>query len=195
MAGFRFNHSRRHDRDIVGDHARIDAVIFCQSAGSASELPQFARIDPPHREAGCQQDADDLTLVTAARFQADRGDRPSRQSSDQLSPAGRVIGDTKSPPTGSDCYVQTIDRNIDPDIIRLAHLRTPSLLMRARALATVRVWKIWLERQAHPRSDSRDAHGLPAMAGTGPNRAPVTAENAPIPTYKMRRYRSFRGGD
>src|SRR6516225_6229504 len=38
--------------------------------------------------------------------------------------------------------VNTIDRNIDPDIVRFAHLRTPSLLMRARALATVRVWKI-----------------------------------------------------
>ena len=145
------NHSRRHDRDIVGDQTRIDAVIFRQSAGSASELPQFVRIDPPHREAGCQQDPDDLTLVTAARFQADRGDRTSRQSSEQLSPAGGVVGDAKSSPTGSDCYVQTIDRNIDPDIVRLAHLRTPSLLMRARALATVRVRKIWLERRARPR--------------------------------------------
>src|SRR5262252_7993507 len=76
-------------------------------------------------------------------------------------------GDTKSSPAGSDRYVQTIDRNIDPDIVRFAHLRTPSLLMRARALATVRVWKIWLERQAHPRSNSQDAHGLPAMAGAG----------------------------
>jgi hypothetical protein len=77
----------------------------------------------------------------------------------------RVVGDAKSSPTGSDCYVQRIDRNIDPHIIRLAHLRTPSLLMRARALATVRVWKIWLERRARPRSDSQDAHGLPVRRG------------------------------
>jgi hypothetical protein len=53
----------------------------------------------------------------------------------------------------------------DPDIVRLAHLRT--MLMRARALATVRVWKISLERQARPRFDGRDAHALPAIAGTG----------------------------
>ena len=32
----------------------------------------------------------------ATRFQADRGDRTLRQSSDQLSPAGRVVGDTKT---------------------------------------------------------------------------------------------------
>src|SRR5215472_12447268 len=162
------NHSRRHDRDIVGDQARIDAVILRQSAGSASKLPQFVRVDPPHREAGCQQDADDATLVAATRFQADRGDRTLRQSSDQLSPAGRVVGDTKTAPSGSDCYVQTIDRNIDSDIVRFAHLRTPSLLMRARALATVRVWKIWLERQAHPLSNSQDAHGLRGPAHAEP---------------------------
>ena len=168
------NHSGRHDRDIIGDQARIETVIFRQSARSASELSQFVRVDPLHREAGCQQDADDATLVAATRFQADRGDRTLRQSSDQLSPAGRVVGDTKTAPSGSDCYIQTIDRNIDPDIVRFAHLRAPSLLMRARALATVRVWKIWLERQAHPRFDSRDAHGPPAMAEPARNRAPVT---------------------
>src|SRR6516162_5548859 len=186
------NHSGRHDRNIVGDQARIDAVVFRQSAGSASKLPHFVRVDPPHREAGCQQDADDATLVAATRLQADRGDRTSRQSSDQLSPAGRVVGDTKTAPSGSDCYVQTIDRNIDPDIVRLAHLRTPSLLMRARALATVRVWKIWLERRARPRSDSQDAHGLPVMAGPVRDRATVIPENALFQTYKTRRYRPFR---
>src|SRR6516165_3371068 len=186
------NHSGRHDRNIVGDQARIDAVVFRQSAGSASKLPQFVRVDPPHREAGCQQDADDATLVAATRFQADRGDRTLRQSSDQLSPAGRVVGDTKTAPSGSDCYVQTIDRNIDPDIVRFAHLRTPSLLMRARALATVRVWKIWLERQAHPRSDSQDAHGLPVMAGPVRDRATVIPENARFQTYKTRRFQTLR---
>src|SRR5262249_55929489 len=129
------------------------------------------------------------TLVTATRFQADRGDRTSRQSSEQLSPAGCVVGDAKSSPTGSDCYVQTIDRNIDPDIVRLAHLRTPSLLMRARALATVRVWKIWLERRARPRSDSQDAHGLPVIAGPVRDRATVIPENARFQTYKTRRKR------
>jgi hypothetical protein len=185
------NHSRRHDRDIVGDQTRIDAVIFRQSAGSASKLPQFVRIDPPHREAGCQQDPDDVTLVTAARFQADRGDCTARQSSEQFSPAGYVVGDAKSSPTGSDCYVKTIDRNIDPDIVRLTHLRTPSLLMRARALATVRVWKIWLERRARPRSDSQDAHGLPVMAGPVRHRATVIPENARFQTYKTRRLQSF----
>ena len=89
-------------------------------------------------------------------------------------PAHSVVGDTKSAPTGSDRYVQTIDRNIDPDIVKLVHLRTSSLLMRVRAVATVRVSKIWRERQAHPRPNSLDAHGLPAMTGAGCTEAPVT---------------------
>jgi predicted deacylase len=46
------------------------------------------------------------------------------EQSDQLSPAGRVVADSKTAPAGSDRYVQTIDRNIDPDIVRFAHLRT-----------------------------------------------------------------------
>src|SRR5262245_18461585 len=45
------------------------------------------------------------------------------------------------------------------------HLRIPSLLMRARALATVRVWKKRPEHQAHSRSDIRDACGLPVATG------------------------------
>jgi hypothetical protein len=115
----------------------------------------------------------------ARRFQADRGDRTSRQPSDQLIPTRRAVGDTKSAPAGSDSYVQTIDRNIDPDIVKFDHLRTPSLLMRVRALATVRVGRIWRERQADPRPNSRDAHGLPAMTGAGRTQALVTLEKGP----------------
>jgi hypothetical protein len=107
------NNARRHDGDIIGDEARIDAVIFRQSARSASELSQLVRIDPPYRQAGGQQDADNATLVTAARFQADRGDRPSRQSGKQLSPASRVVGDKKPPPPGR---IATSKRSIDTSI-------------------------------------------------------------------------------
>jgi len=39
------------------------------------------------------------------------------------------------------------------------------LLMRARALATVRVWKKRLEHQAHSRSDIRGGCGLPVATG------------------------------
>src|SRR5262245_66155070 len=54
---------------------------------------------------------------------------------------------------------------IDPiDVVNCAireYLRNPSLLMRARALATVRVWKKRPEHQAHSRSDIRGGCGLP----------------------------------
>jgi hypothetical protein len=39
------------------------------------------------------------------------------------------------------------------------------LLMRARALATVRVWKKRLEHQAHVRSAIRGGYGLPVATG------------------------------
>ena len=54
-----------------------------------------------------------------------------------------------------------------PAIGKLFHLRIPSLLMRARAQATVRVWKNRLEHQAHSRSNFRGACGLPVATGAG----------------------------
>src|SRR5882757_7740477 len=65
-------------------------------------------------------------------------------------------------------------RNIDADMARFAHLRTPSLLTRARALATVRVWKRWLEHQAHSRSDSRRSRASSHDGGWPVNRPPST---------------------
>ena len=50
-------------------------------------------------------------------------------------------------------------------VAMLCHLRPPSLLMRARALATVREWKKRLERQAHSRSIDRGSCGLPVETG------------------------------
>jgi hypothetical protein len=47
----------------------------------------------------------------------------------------------------------------------LCHLRIPSLLMRARALATVRAWKKRLEHQAHSRAMNRGGRGLPVATG------------------------------
>jgi hypothetical protein len=45
------------------------------------------------------------------------------------------------------------------------HLRTPSLLMRARAQATVRGWKKRPELQAHSRFANRGGCGLPVATG------------------------------
>src|SRR3954467_6264471 len=100
------------------------------------ELAKPIGVDPAHRQAGCQQSADDAALVTAARFQADGAGRIAAHSRDQLGPTSRVVGDTKALPIWPDGHIQTVQRNVDPNTVRFAHLRTPSLLMR-RAPATV----------------------------------------------------------
>jgi hypothetical protein len=46
-----------------------------------------------------------------------------------------------------------------------SHLPTPSLLIRARAQATVRVWKKRPELQAHSRFTIQDGCGLPVATG------------------------------
>jgi len=61
--------------------------------------------------------------------------------------------------------VQTLLRYVNSTVAMLCHLRAPSLLMRARALATVREWKKRLERQAHSRSIGRGGCGLPVETG------------------------------
>jgi hypothetical protein len=62
--------------------------------------------------------------------------------------------------------VQTILRHVDS--AKREHLRIPSLLMRARAHATVRVWKKRLELQAHSRTQVRSDCGLPVATGAVP---------------------------
>ena len=61
--------------------------------------------------------------------------------------------------------VQAIFRDIDSAKREHSHLRTPSLLMRARAQATVRVWKKRPELQAHARFTFQDACGLSVATG------------------------------
>ena len=65
---------------------------------------------------------------------------------------------------GQHHHVQTILRHVD-STKALNHLRVPSLLMRARALATVREWKKRPEHQAHSRSVNRGGYGLPVATG------------------------------
>src|SRR5215831_5340658 len=56
-------------------------------------------------------------------------------------------------------------RQIDSAKREHRHLRTPSLLMRARAQATVRVWKKRLGLQAHSRFTIQGGCGLPVATG------------------------------
>jgi hypothetical protein len=60
---------------------------------------------------------------------------------------------------------QTIGPNDVVDCAKRERLRNPSLLMRARAQATVRVWKKRPELQAHSRIGIRGACGLPVATG------------------------------
>jgi hypothetical protein len=142
-------------------------IVFGQDPVGPSKLAQLCRIDPPYRQARRQQCTHDAALVSAGRFKPDRRNRQAAQMLDQSGPAGGRIGDRQTLLIRQNHDIQTVHRDIDADSVRLAHLRTPSLLMRARALATVRVWKRRLEHQAHSRSDSQNAFGLPAVAGTG----------------------------
>jgi hypothetical protein len=111
------------------------------------ELTKRVWIDTPHRQSRGEQGTDDAALVTAARLKADCGDFERSQSHNQLGPAGRVVGHRKAQALRRHHHVQTVLRNIDAAKEMLCHLRIPSLLMRARALATVRAWKKRLEHQ------------------------------------------------
>ena len=132
-----------------------------------SELTQLVRIDTSHRQSGREQGTDDATLVTAARLKANCGDCERVQPCDQLGPAGGVVTHRKEPALRQHHHVQAVLRHVNAAIGKLFHLRIPSLLMRARAQATVRVWKNRLEHQAHSRFNFRDGCGLPVVTEVG----------------------------
>src|SRR3974377_1618587 len=102
--------------------------------------------------ASCEQSPDDAALVAAARLDPDCSDRQSMQPLDQLGPPGGVVIHRKALSVRQHLDVQTLLSYVNSTVAMLCHLRAPSLLMRAGALATVREWKKRLERQAHSRS-------------------------------------------
>ena len=163
--GDTLNNACRHDRDVFCNQLRIEAIVFGEDAAGTGELTKFARIDASDGQARCQQSSDDAALVAAARLDADCGDRQSMQPLDQLVPPGGAVIHRKALPVRQHIDVQTLLRYVNSTIAMLCHLRAPSLLMRALALATVREWKKRLEHQAHSRFIGRGGCGLPVETG------------------------------
>jgi luciferase-like monooxygenase len=91
---------------------------------------------------------------------------PSNRIAPVAQPSNRAARG-KEPPLRQHHHLQAVLRHVNAAIGKLFHLRIPSLLMRARAQATVRVWKNRLEHQAHSRSHFRGACGLPVATGAG----------------------------
>src|SRR5215216_3617246 len=107
---------------------------------------------------------------SAMSVQANTGPTPGMgeiaQPLDQRGPAAGVIRHRTALLRGQHHDVQAILRHVDS--AKREHLRIPSLLMRARAQATVRVWKKRLELQAHSRFAIRGGCGLPVATGAEP---------------------------
>jgi hypothetical protein len=157
--------ARRHDGEERRDHAGIEWIVLGENPACPGGLPQLERIDLAHGQVGCEQGPHDATLVASARLDPDRCDRGAAQLLDQLGPTDGVIAYRRALLLGQDHDVQTIFRHIDTAKRERCHLRIPFLLMRARAQATVRVWKKRLELQAHVRFTNRGDCGLPVATG------------------------------
>ena len=95
--GIGLHNPRRHDRDILSDQSCIEAIVLGQNATGAGELPKLVRIDPSNRQACGEQRTDDTPLVSAAWLDADRGERRTAQSLNQLRPSQRRCSRPKSP--------------------------------------------------------------------------------------------------
>src|SRR5262249_4976238 len=139
-----------------------------QHATGTGELTKLVWIDASNRQACSQQDADNPAFVSATGFDADRSNAQATQPPNQLGPAGSAIWDREAASVGQQQHIQAVLRYRDTAMQKLLHLRIPSLLMRARALATVRVCKKRLEHQAHSRSVNRGGYGLPVATGAVP---------------------------
>src|SRR5215468_8111454 len=89
-------------------------------------------------------------------------ERP-RQALNQICPTGSVVAHLTALLLGQHDDVQTILRHVDS--AKREHLRIPSLLMRARAQATVLVVKKRPQLPAHSRFSNPSACGLPVATG------------------------------
>ena len=107
------HNSCRHDRDILCDQPRIEAVVLGQHAAGAGELTKLARVDTSHRQPRREQGTDDPALVTTARLKANPGDRERAQPCDQLGPAGCVVTHRKEPPLRQHHHIQAVLRHVD----------------------------------------------------------------------------------
>src|SRR5262245_1087367 len=155
----------RHDSDERSDHAGIEWIVLRQNSARPGELPQLKRVDVPHGYTGCEQGTYDAALVAAAGLDPNCLDRRAAQLLDQFSPTAGIIPHRGAFLPWQDHYVEVILRHINTAEREHCHLRTPFLLMRARAPATVRVWKKRLELQAHSRFGIRGDYGLPVATG------------------------------
>src|SRR5260370_16512092 len=133
--------SCRHDRNILCDQPRIEAIVLGQHAAGAGELTKLVRVDTSHRHSRREQGTDDSALVTTARLKANCGDCERAQPYDQLGPAGCVVTHPQEPPLTHHHPIQAVLRHVNTAKREHGHLHIPSLLMRPLALAPVREWK------------------------------------------------------
>src|SRR5829696_4021941 len=139
--------------------------FLARAPRARGELPKPIRIDAAHREAGGEQGANDAAFVAAARLEPDRREGQAAQPRAERVPACLVVGDREPCGLRQQQHVEPVLRHVDSTEALLYHPRVPSLLMRARALATVREWKKRLEHQAHSRPCHRGGYGLPVVTG------------------------------
>src|SRR6516165_8647572 len=71
--GVPLHNSCRHDRDILCDQPRIEAIVLSQHAAGTGELTKLVRVDTSHRQSRREQGTDDSALVTTARLKANCG--------------------------------------------------------------------------------------------------------------------------
>jgi hypothetical protein len=99
------------------------------------------------------------------------------KGSAQRLPSGRHAGPT----------AMTVGPNKVVDYAKRKHLRNPSLLMRARAQATVRVWKKRPQLQANSRIGIRGGCGLPVATGGVSGNDPRHPSLCSFPSYNEAR--------
>src|SRR5215207_9493122 len=141
------------------------AAWFSTATCSSQSWRLMVTIDAAHREAGGEQGANDAALVAAARLEPDRREGQAAQPRGERAPACLVVADREPCGLRQQQHVEPVLRHVDSTEALLYHTRVPSLLMRARALATVREWKKRLEHQAHSRPCHRGGYGLPVVTG------------------------------
>ena len=133
------HNSCRHDGDVLRDQSCIEAIVLGQhAAGRANCRSLFGLIRRMTRRPRAGPG-----WYRARNHRSARGrlrDRERAQPCDQFSPTGGIVAHRRASPRAAPRR-PAILRHVEAPIGEHCHLRIPFLLMRARARATVRVWR------------------------------------------------------
>lgn len=154
-----------------GDHLSVERVGLGQTAHGSGEVADLARVDDAERQSGRCERCSDVRLEAARGLQDDEGNREVAEAAREGFKPLRIPSDMEGFVRRPEMNVETVLGHVDADEDAGLFVHDPTLQMRARARAAVRVRDCGGEGRtllcrglASPRRTRADPHHIASLA-------------------------------